>query len=235
LGVGVLVFVGISLVAYQRSRQVTTHNGVDSGFKILSFFGISTVTFLVFLIISYLFSHPSVAIDNRMLLPFYVCSVMCLFGGFALWQQTWFQKKILWLQITLSILVFIWVCLVIPVTFNAVKFYHSGIGLTANNWRKSETILAVSSLPGDQTVISNDWELLQLWTGRPVFGFWNTFASNPDQDVFCKKGAALVLFSDFQEQIEKKYGHENLMESKDITAGLEVFGEYPDGIVYLCD
>ncbi len=234
LGVGVLVFIGLSLLANQRSRQITDHERWDGGYLILSFFGISAVTFLMFLIFAFLFSHPNVAIDNRMLLPFYVLSVMCLFGGIALWQTAWLQDKFPWLQTFSFLLVLIYAYLMIPETIETTEVYHAGMGLTANKWRNSETILAVNSLPDEQPVISNDWELLQLWTGRPVFGIWNTISTNPDQALICKKGAALVLFSDFQEQLEELFEHESLQKLTNITAGLPVIGKYSDGNIYLC-
>ena len=38
---------------------------------------------------TYLFTRPTIDIDNRMLLPFFVCIVMTLFDAFALWQAGW--------------------------------------------------------------------------------------------------------------------------------------------------
>ncbi len=234
LGIGALVFVAISLTADHLLRHTPNHKRSDSGFLILIYFGISATTFLVFLIISFIFSHPNVAIDNRMLLPFFVLSIMCLFAGIALWQFTVPKDRIPWLQIISFLLVAIYAYWMIPETREAAELYHSGMGLTADKWRASQMILAVRSLPDDQPVISNDWELLQLWTGRPVSGFWNTLSGVPGQPSFCKKGAVLVLFPDFQEQLEEIFETESSQTLKNSIAALPVRGEYSDGMIYAC-
>ena len=123
-----------------------------------------------------------------------------------------------------------------------------GDGLTAYRWDRSEIIQAVRGLPTQEPVISNDWELLQLWTGRPIHGFWNTFPSKPPiqasaygtepsdpvQSIFCKQGAALVIFEDFPTQFRAQVGEASVGRIPGLFAGLAVYGTYPDGKIYFC-
>jgi hypothetical protein len=247
LGMATLVILGLSLFTFRRLIQHAPKEGAASGFQLFTFFGIVTFFFMIFLIGSYLFSYPTVAIDDRMLLPVYGSIILCLFGGLSLWQHTWFHDGLRWLQIFPFLLTIICAVWFIPQASDNVQIFHSGYGLTAYKWRNSETIRAIRSLPAAQPVISNDWELLLLWTGRPVYGLWNTLSvdplqvtpygsntSDPVQDVFCEQGAALVIFSDFKKQMAGKLGQTSSAQRQDLFSGLPVMGQYADGIVYIC-
>jgi hypothetical protein len=129
-----------------------------------------------------------------------------------------------------------------------MEFYHSGDGLTAYHWNSSPTIQVVRTLPSNQPLISNDWELLLLWTGRPIYGLWNTFPSEPPiqtsaygansvdrvQVIFCKQGAALVIFSDFESQYKDRVGGSSMDQLPNLFSGLTVYGKFSDGAIYLC-
>jgi len=57
---------------------------------------------------------------------------------------------------------------------------------------------------------------------------------DPLQSVFCKQGAALVIFEDFPTQFKDKVGEATLAQMPGLFAGLPVYGNYPDGNIYLC-
>jgi hypothetical protein len=219
--------------------------------NIFAFFGLSSLIFLAVLVATYLFTFPTIDIDNRMLLPFYVSTVMCLIGGFALWQSAWFKGRSRILQVLPWLVAGICVAWYYPQTRGEIDFYHVGEGnggLTAYSWNRSGTIQAVRALPSDQPVISNDWELLLLWTGRPIYGFWNTFPIEPPlqataygtdprdstQSVFCTRGAALVIFNDFPSQSRNQVGEINSDQLLNLFDGLSTYGTYSDGTIYLC-
>ena len=172
-----------------------------SDLPIFSYFGLSAFFLVVVLLLTYLFTRPTIDIDNRTLLPFFVCSVITFSGHLRSgrlpspvikklaslktpWSNGWQSA----LRQTVSSkgwnLVFqglAWLvaaaCLAwyIPQAQNMVTLYHKGDGLTAYRWGRSEIIQTVSSLPDTQPVISNDWQLLLLWTGRPIYGIWVSF------------------------------------------------------------
>ncbi len=104
------------------------------------------------------------------------------------------------------------------------------------------------ALPIGTPVISNDWELVMLWTQRPVYSFWNTFpigypvqntfygtnSGDQIQSVFCNQGAALVIFNDFPTQVKDNIGGNVQNQITDLFSGLTSGGEFPDGKIYFC-
>ena len=273
-GAGLAGILALSTWAILRLRKKAGSGGNRSDLPIFAYFGLSAVFFVAVLLITYLLTRPIIDIDNRMLLPLFVCCVMTLYGAFALWQAAWSRDgKLSFLQrawsngwksallktawsngwyFTFQILAWLVAaaCLVwyIPRAQDMVTFYHKGDGLTAYHWGNSEIIQAVNALPANQPVISNDWQLLLLWTGRPIYGLWVSFpATLPVQNtpygtlqndraqvVFCSKGGALVVFNDFSSQSGGKPGNIPGDQIQKLFKGLKVSGTYQDGIIYLC-
>jgi hypothetical protein len=248
MAVALVTVVILSVFADRRLRRDFPEAADKSSIHIFTYFGLSSLTFIGVLIATYLFTHPTIDIDNRTLLPFYVCTIMGFFGAVALWQQAWFKGRMRVLQVFPWLIAAVCVFWYIPQTRNEIQFYHSGDGLTAYHWDSSETIQAVRNLPPNQPVISNDWELLLLWTGRPIYGLWNTFPSAPPfqttmygtnpvdriQSIFCGKGAALVIFNDFLSEYKNQIGDLSTDQLTNLFAGLTVYGLYSDGAIYLC-
>ena len=249
LGIAVAVILGLSLLAARRLRKESAEGLQRSGMQIFTYFGLSSLAFVSVLVVTYLLTLPTIDIDNRMLLPLYAGCVMTFYGAFALWQAAWFQKG--WLrvlQILPWLIAGISVAWYFPQMQEKVKLYHPGDGLTAYHWNHDNLIQAVRDLPANQPVISNDWELLLLWTQRPIYGFWNTFPSeapiqtvaygtNPNdrvQAVFCQQGAALVIFDDFESQFRTQVGETSLNRLPGLFDGLAVYGQYQGGTIYLC-
>jgi hypothetical protein len=246
MGVILVGLLGFSFLAERRLRKDPVEGTHNSGMQIFVFFGLSSLIFTVVLILTYLFTRPTIDVDNRMLLPLYVGSVMTIYAAFAVWQAAWFRGKLRLLQVIPWLIAIVCVAWYIPQTRDQVKFYHAGDGLTAYHWNRSGIIQAVRALPAGQPVISNDWELLQLWTGRPIYGFWNTFPSKPPmqttaygtvsgdrvQSIFCRQGAVLVIVNDFSSQFRAQVG--GTANEDSLFAGLPVYGTYADGTIYLC-
>jgi len=248
MGVIAVVLLGLSILAERRVKKLAVERPGNSGIKIFAFFGLSSLIFLATLILTYLFTLPTIDIDNRMLLPLYVCSVMMIYAAFAVWQAAWFKGRLRVLQAIPWIVAALCVVWYIPQTRNQVQLYHPGDGLTMYYWNSSSLIQAVRDLPPDQPVISNDWELTMLWTGRPIYGFWTTFSSEPPlqktpygtdqndklQTLFCAQGAALVIYNDFPTQVRGQLGEIALGQMPGLFTGLTIHGSYPDGTIYLC-
>jgi hypothetical protein len=247
-GVGVVIILALSLLAERRLRKESVEDHNKSGMWIFTFFGLSSIIFLAVLIITYLFATPTLTMDNRMLLPFYVSSVMTLFGGIALWQAAWFRGGMRILQIFPWLIAAVCVVWYFPQTRLKVESHHSNQGYTAYRWNTAEIIQAVRDLPPGKPVISNEWELLLLWTGRPIHDFWRTFPTVPPihltmygtdqedvtQSTFCAQGAALVIFKDFPDDFRLFVGEKYLKQLPNLFEGLTVYGVYPEGVIYLC-
>jgi hypothetical protein len=248
MGVIAVALLTLSILAERRLHKDSAGGTRCSGMQIFVFFGLSSLIFVFVLILTYLFTQPTIDIDNRMLLPLYVSSVMMIYSAFALWQAAWFKgwKRVFevlpWLMAVLCVAWYI------PQTRDKVEFYHLGDGLTVYRWGRSEIIQAVRDLTADKPVISNDWELTMLWTGRPIYGFWNTFPSVPPiqttaygtdqsdrvQSIFCEQGAALVIYNDFHTQFIDQVGQAAEDQLPGLFRGLSVYGKYSDGTIYLC-
>lgn len=246
-GIGLVIILILSILAEHRIRKASDEDVINSGIHIFVFFGLTSLTFIGVLIATYLFTHPTIDIDNRMFLPFYVITIMNLLGGVALWHLAWFKGRMQILQIFPWLIAVICVAWYIPQTLYQMEFYHAGDGLTAYHWDHSTIVQAVRAVPSDQPVISNDWELLMLWTGRPIHGFWNSFPPEPlqksmygtdprdnTQYIFCGQGAMLVIFNDFPTQFSDQVGDSYKDQWSNMFEGLTVFGVYTDGTIYLC-
>jgi hypothetical protein len=248
LGLGLLVTLLLSFLAGWKVYKKAGNGFPKSSYLIPTYFGLSSLTYIAVLIATYLFTIPTIDIDNRMLLPLFVGVSMGLLGAFALWQTAWFEGRrrvfqaIPWL---IGILCVLWY---IPQAQAIVEVNRQDGGLTAFHWDHSEMIQAVRNLPSGVPVISNDWELLMLWTQRPIYGFWVTFPSdsplqataygnNPEdkaQSFFCDQGAALVIFNDFPTQFQNNFGETAKDRIPSLFSGLSIFGSYPDGTIYFC-
>jgi hypothetical protein len=247
-GLGLVVVLVLSLLAKRKLGNDSNAGIQESGLLILSFFGLSSLTGLVVLTCSYIFASPTLTMDNRMLLPFYVTGVMTLSGGFALWHCAWFRGRMQILQSIPCLMMVVCVIWYFPQTKEMISSLHPGVGYTAFRWDRAALIQAVRSLPPDKAVISDEWELLLLWTGRPIYNIWNTFPSTPPvhismygtdqhdstQSLFCEQGAALVIFDDFATNFRIEVGEFYLDQVPHLFEGLSVFGDYPDGKIYLC-
>jgi hypothetical protein len=250
VGIGSVVIPGLCLWAQRRLRRLPGEGTKNSGMLIFAFFGLASLIFVAVLIATYLFTLPTIDIDNRMLLPLFVCMVMTLYAAFGLWLAAWFDhgwKR--WLQVLPWLLLAVSLAWYIPQTQDKVKFFHLGDGLTVYRWNHSGIIQAVRDLPADQPVISNDWELTMLWTGRPIYGLWPSFpvtspiqagaygtaAEDTTQAIFCQQNAALVIYNDFPTQYRNQVGVDQLPVSEmPLFKGLTVYGKYADGMIFLC-
>jgi hypothetical protein len=247
-GTGLAGILALSAWAILRMGKRAGFQDNRSDLPIFTYFGLSAFFFVAVLLLTYLFTRPTIDIDNRMLLPFFVCCVMALYGAFALWQAAWSRGWNILFQVLACLVAAACLVWYIPKMQEKVAFYHQGDGLTAYRWGNSQIIQVVSALPQDQPVISNNWQLLLLWTGRPIFGLWlsfpktvpiqtgsyGTLQGDNAQVVFCSRGAALVVFNDFPNQFRDRFGEASVERMADLFKGLLVYGSYPDGTIYLC-
>jgi hypothetical protein len=243
-----VVFLAVTFLATRRLRREGAGEPKEAGMSLLAFFGFSGLATLTFLAGTFLFTQPTIDIDNRMLLPFYVCLVPSLFAGFALWNSAWFRGRLRLLQILPWLAVIPVVLWYTPQALEKADHYNKGGGLTAYRWDGADIIQAVRALPSDQPVISNDWEVLLLWTGRPIHDLWSTFpqtppiqvtpygtdSRDPAQQIFCSKGATLVIFDDFPAQYRERVDASALPQAPNLFAGLTVQGTYSRSVIYLC-
>ena len=248
MGLSLIGIILASIFAENRLKKNPETENRKLDLPIFQYFGLSAILYVAVLIATYLFTQPTIDIDNRMLLPLFVCILMGLLGAYTLWQTAWFTKRWSWLQgipWLVGILCIYWY---LPQTKDKIELFKNGDGWTAYRWRESETIQAVNMLPEDTPVITNDWELLLLWTERPILNFWNgfpaeqpyqttqygTLRSDPAQIAFCDQAGVLVIFDDFSTQVRARMDELYIPEIPRLLGGLTVRGTYLDGTIYSC-
>ncbi len=242
--VGMVAVIVLTLLADRRMKK---KDASKQDMPIFTYFGLSVLSYLVVLIATYLFTKPTIDINDRTLLPFFVCLVMGMLAAFSIWQSAWFTKQLRLLAILPWLGLVLCLYWYFPQTQEMAKFYHGSDGLTAYHWDRSETIWAVRSQPESTPIISNDWELLLLWTGRPIQGFWNSFPVDPTntttylnntkgdvKSMVCDQGASLVIFNDFYTQYRTQVGDADERLVAELFADLSIHGRYADGTIYQC-
>ncbi len=232
------------VLTFLAVRRLSKKGEGAGGAALFTYFGFSGAAYLAVVAGTYLFTNPTIDIDNRILLPLFVCVVMGILAAGALWEPAWLTGHRRWLQALPWAVVVLCCWWYFPQSLNIIKNLHQGSGLTAYKWKNAALIQAVRDLPVGQSVISNDWELLMLWTQRPIRQFWNTFSSLPTgaiesgqirtaQSSFCEKGAAVAVFNDYSMQYASRY-EVSPYQVPDLFTGLRVYGQYPEGTIYLC-
>jgi 4-amino-4-deoxy-L-arabinose transferase-like glycosyltransferase len=243
-GIGLIATITLTFLANHRMQKDTTSK---NDLPIFLYFGLSVLSYLLVLIATYLFTQPTIDINDRTLLPFFVCLIIGILAAFSLWQTAWFEQHGRLLQVLPWLIMGLCLYWYIPQTQEMIKFYHRGDGLTTYHWNHSEIIQSVRSMPVSTSVISNDWELLTLWTERPIYGFWNYLPSeklttttywkdqkDSIQSMVCNQKAALVIFNDFYTQFQNQVGEADETKVADLFANLSIYGKYLDGTIYLC-
>ena len=241
------IFITLSVIALCRLDKNEPKPLTPNDKEIFIFFELNCVLVITILLITFLFTEPGIDIDGRILLPLFVSMVIAALSGFSLWYQFILTGKYIWSRKLFLVVIILSMLWYLPQSYRQVLVVKNSITTTSFLWENSETVMAIRSLPKDQPVISNDWELLMLWTNRPVYGFWNFFPTDPVQTsiygqnindpvqrVFCEQGAALVIFHDFNTQADNYLPNSDEDISDILFSDIIVYGEYQDGTIYFC-
>ncbi len=216
LGLSSIFIIGLTFTAGRSgwADKLTGKSKYD--YFLFTFFGLSTLFLLSVILATYLFTLPTIDIDNRILLPIFVSGVMCFYGAFGIWQSRWFNNRLTILRTIPWVLLLMSVIWYFPQAKERMEFVDNHRGLTSYKWNSSQVVQDVRDFPLDRAVISNEWELLLLWTGRPIHSFWKTFPTDPPlhfdtygsrsqidpvQVLFCNQDAALVIFNSIPDSI----------------------------------
>ena len=93
MGILLVGLLGLSLLAERRIKKIATDGAAHSGIRIFTFFGLSSLLLVGVLILTYLFTHPTIDVDNRMLLPLFVGSVMSFYVGMGVMAGSLVQRQ----------------------------------------------------------------------------------------------------------------------------------------------
>ena len=173
-------------------------------------FGSFSLAYLGFLGAAFLFSaQRAEPPDERILSPLQIGVSIWILAMFSILSGS-LGRKHAWWALGTALLLF-----QLTYQINESKDYINGLhengrGFTGRRWRSSGLINAVSDLPSDQQLISNEPDAIMLYTNRPAFGipeiqdeteyapyltFGDDYENDGVQRRFRDEGAALVLFA----------------------------------------
>jgi hypothetical protein len=212
------------------------------------------VTFLVFnlgyvalLIGTYLFvSFPKPYIDGRLLSPLLVGGLLCAAGFLDYILEE--IRPVSLRQIIPAALLMIFIVANLSITASYVQAMHiAGDGYTAKKWQRSGTVKALVKLPASVHIISDNIDVVKLYTfraasripelesqtPRPLDQAFGGDPSDPVEAQFRGGQAALVLFNDAYTQFSAMYGERAAqVRWKALTAGLYAYYQGADGAIY---
>jgi hypothetical protein len=113
-------------------------------------------------------------------------------------------------------------------------------------WEHTGIVIAVQGLQRNIPIISTRPNILLLWADRPTYLLKMNFSSeflsqtgpygsdpnDPIQLMFQHQGAALVDFNDLSPQFLQKYGSDYVERLDLLIKGLNVYQQFPDGVIY---
>jgi len=155
--------------------------------------------------LSYVFSSPPVAINNRMLSPL-LPALFALASGLLAGLVKSFHSR-WWVQLACFGIVVVALANSAPKAWHLASVYHrSGYGYTAKIWHDPQAFVPLQQLPPGVNAISNDPALMLFYLNRFPYDItddveWTPSESEPIfgagpgkmQSIF-KAGAAMVIF-----------------------------------------
>jgi hypothetical protein len=192
-------------------------------------------------------TYPPITIASRMLSPVHVAGLWLLVLLAAATIRLW--PKLRWLGITLPVLLLAFSATYTLRSVRIVQMYdHLGLGYNSKEWRESQTIQALKSLPTDKVIVTNEETAVLFLTGRAAYPVMEIYTSQPyeqftsygqgdlDKDtaqrLFHDGKAQLVLFDTIENQFSQVYGDRAAERVKVFIHGLVREFHGSDGNIY---
>jgi hypothetical protein len=241
---GVLYVLTIKRIRKQGAQDWLTHRGV----RLTSLLMLFIATYIITLVISYLYVHPTVPIGDRHFSPILLAVLIAVFSLSYLIIQAWPCHP--WLQILPVAAMLITVTAWLPSSHKmALEHYRDGAGFTGVRWRNSGTIDDLKELSPDIPIITNEpaavlfltdrtaYEIDELYRTASLTDFTNYGGEmdDPVQQLFREDGAALVLFDSLYWQLYPIYDEETPQRLEEFTQGLRLYSDSWDGAIYFYD
>jgi hypothetical protein len=246
LTVSIIFISVVTWVSWRRLVKQDRQQEKNSDVQIAAFFGSGVISYLLVFTANWLFTNPRPDIIPRLLMPMYLGVVLGLLGSWALIQEAWFSSRnwlVRMVPVLLTIISIYWYS---PQMVDVITQSQENNTVIAYRWRDSQIMNALKGLPADQVIISNKAETVLMWADRPAHDLFEhlnpsfiretAVYGSDETDVLQKtfqQGAALVIFHDFPDQLYGMYGERGRERLMTIFDGLTVFGQYPEGTIYL--
>ena len=240
---GLLCLIPLGLVGWKwkQDRQAMRDCRPETNF--FATWCIFSLAYLVILTYAYLFTTPVPDVDQRMLLPAQIGLLIALLSAARLVLKG--LRIPAWGSLGVLALVLVILLANLPSSFRLVREYTlRGGGYTGIAWQQSNTLEALSQLPVETPLITNQASAVLLWTDRPAYDFCDLpcnpsadmrYGDNPDdetQRIFREQGAALVLFYPFCASRAEPWNLEWLAQVEALTRDLTIYEYSCDGAIY---
>ncbi|HEX7432734.1 MAG TPA: hypothetical protein VF326_03690, partial [Anaerolineaceae bacterium] len=245
LGVGGLLILLLTL--FKQGKISFRSAWGKPNFQIGLVFGVFNLVYCIFLLLTYLFvEHPKPVLDVRMLSPLLVGGMLSIVGflDFILEDQLPFTLRQL---IPVGVILLFIVSNINP-TKNFIQIMHlDGDGYTSKAWQESGVIKAVKGLPANAHIISDNIDVIMLYTFRSASRIPELESKTPQplgqpfgddlndsvQTLFRNGKAVLVLFNQAYWQFDAIYGGQATQTRfKAFTNGLSPYYIGGDGSIY---
>ncbi|HTX78391.1 MAG TPA: hypothetical protein VMC62_01920 [Longilinea sp.] len=222
-----LLLAGVAM--WLRTRRAQPQPGQNE-LTLSLVFWIFIIVYFFSLLLSFVFSDPAPAIDNRMFSPVYAALVPATMGLAGYWIMGWRLQRPL--EAVVLILLAVTFYFDYPLTCQTlVSFHQVGYGYTTQEWHTTGIFAAIDSLPAGTPLISNEPALVLLYTDRFPYDVNDIFPSyrggpisplgsgHTDLDMIMRsKGAVLITFPEY---FDLEHGNSSQRLQKQLTNGLK--------------
>ena len=217
---------------------------------VFSIFGLTGLVYSISLLVIFVLSTPRPDINDRMLLPLFTSFLFYLTAAVPIWWNN-AKRTVRFTLAGTGILLFL-VSMAAFVIRDVSTYATLQIGNThaGFHWNGNPIIEMIRTLPPDTPVISNNPDLILLWTNHPVYGIFDTLtpafvddtrpygadASDPAQAAFQNNGYLIIIngFNDFNTTLKGTFGRDKGERVNTLLAGLVVIDEFKSGTIYRC-
>lgn len=202
------------------------------------------LTYTFFFGAVYVVSDPTPDIDSRTMLPLLPAFLIALVCIIDLLIRTWDSRPAIQFALA-AILAPAFLGYGILSQDIYAGLHRTGLGYTGRDWRQSETIAYIETLPTELPIVTNETEPILLLTGRTPYPIAELVGADVPSEFhqfgvgdseaearFHGDGAALVLFDTIEEQMLHVYGERATKRLEAFTDGLRLAFEGEDGKAY---
>jgi 4-amino-4-deoxy-L-arabinose transferase-like glycosyltransferase len=235
----VILLIGVA--TWLKSRRAQPPVGQDD-LTLSLVFWIFIVVYFFSLLLSFVFSVPAPAIDNRMFSPIYAALMPATMGWMGYLMKTW-RFKWVW-EVVVIVLLAVTLFFDYPATIETLaSLNQTGYGYTTQEWHSSGIFAAIQKLPPSTPLISNEPALVLLYTDRFPYDVNDLFpryrgdpipplgSGHTDLDTLMRsKGAVLIAFPEY---FDLEHGNKSLQLQQQLTAGLKAIYSDNYGQLYV--
>jgi len=243
-----IVFIVLVVITMATLMSYKRNPNSAISFSVFIVFGLTGLIYSISLLIIFILTLPKPDIDDRMLLPLFASFFFYLSAAVSVWWSVAKRTTQFALAGVGLLLFFISTTAFIAKDIPTYAKLKLGNTTTGYHWDNDPVIEMIRDLPLETPIISNNPDLILLWTNHPAYGVFDTLTpafiesslpygeddSVPAQKVFRNNGY-LILFNGaygFNVTFKSLYGKDKAERIKTLFADLTIVDEFDTGIIY---